>query len=151
MANRNPEQTLINQFTSHVLVHPDRELRVAKMLNANCRSRKLADVEYISESGLRWVIEAKSDDSKDRHNTVHKIFGEVLKETGRTDRADCRHAILLPASALIFYSRAFRLIARRKFLDFGKLIPIDVVFLADAQQLRQVSWTELYDGRDTRS
>ena len=98
MANRTPEQDLINDFVQHLRTHQDPEIRIELLLNSNCKSKRLADVEFKSAKGLHWVIEAKSDDSKDKHNTVHKIFGELLKETGRTNRADCRHAVLiLPA------------------------------------------------------
>ena len=93
MANRTPEQDLVNEFVQHLHAHLDEAIRIKSLLNSNCKAKKLADVEFKSATGLHWVIEAKSDDSKDKHNTVHKIFGELLKETGRTNRADCRHAI----------------------------------------------------------
>jgi len=93
------------------------------------------------------VIEAKSHDSEDRHNTVHKIFGELLKETGRTNRVDCRHAILIPEDGLDFYSRAFRSIARDKFLGFGALVPIETVFMYGLSGISQCAWECLYDAR----
>ncbi|WP_316348912.1 hypothetical protein [Desulfuromonas acetoxidans] len=145
MANRTPEQDLIDEFLGHLKAHADEDLRVAEVLNKNCRSKKFADVEFKSVSKLHWVIEAKSDDSKDRHNTVHKIFGELLKETGRTNRDSCRHAILIPSNAVQFYSRAFQSIQRGKFLGFGELIPIDTVFLSSKTGVSQLSWEALYD------
>ena len=93
----------------------------------------------------RLVIEAKSDDSTDKYNTVHKIFGELLKETGRTNRANCRHATLIPERAVDFYSRAFQSIAREKFFGFGRLIPVDTVFLSAPSGVRQLTWEGLYD------
>jgi hypothetical protein len=145
MANRTPEQDLINDFVQHLRTHQDPEIRIELLLNSNCKSKRLADVEFKSAKGLHWVIEAKSDDSKDKHNTVHKIFGELLKETGRTNRADCRHAVLIPESAVDFYSRAFQSIAREKFLGFGRLIPVDTVFLSGPSGTTQLTWAGLYD------
>lgn len=145
MANRTPEQDLIDQFVTHLEQHADDSVKIKSIINTNCKSKKFADIEFVSKSNLHWVIEAKSDDSKDKHNTVHKIFGELLKETGRTNRSDCRHAILIPDSAVAFYSRAFQSIDRGKFLGFGKLIPIDTVFTSSANGVKQLTWTSLYD------
>jgi len=145
MANRTPEQDLINQFVGHLSDHADKDICIKQLFNKNCKAKKLADVEFVSAAELRWVIEAKSDDSKDKHNTVHKIFGELLKETGRTDRADCRHAVLIPEGAVDFYSRAFQSIAREKFLGFGRLIPVDTVFLSGPSGVTQLTWERLYD------
>ncbi len=145
MANRTPEQDLIDEFVGHLKSHADESLCIAKVINRNCRSKKFADVEFESKKKLHWVIEAKSDDSKDKHNTVHKIFGELLKETGRTNRSNCRHAILIPESAVGFYSRAFQSIDRQKFLGFGTLIPIDAVFTSSPDGVRQLTWQSLYD------
>lgn len=102
MANRTPEQDLINEFVAHLSLHEDEELKISTVINTNCKSKKFADVEFKSATNLHWVIEAKSDDSKDKYNTVHKIFGELLKETGRANRSECRHAILIPESAVQF-------------------------------------------------
>lgn len=145
MANRSPEQKLIDQFVAYLREHPDDSLRIESLLNANCKSKTLADVEFTSKAKLHWVIEAKSNDSGDRHNTVHKIFGELLKETGRTNREVCRHAVLIPESALGFYSRAFQSIAKEKFVGFGELIPIDTVFLCGPSGIRRIAWMELYE------
>lgn len=91
------------------------------------------------------VIEAKSDDSKDKYNTVHKIFGELLKETGRTHRSNCRYAILISESSVEFYSRAFQAIDRQMFIGFGGLIPIDTVFISSSTGVKQLTWQSLYD------
>lgn len=145
MANRAPEQDLIDQFVGHIAENNNDDLCIEKLINSNCKSKMYADVEYKSKNKLHWVIEAKSNESKDRHNTVHKIFGEVLKETGRTNRSDCRHAILIPDDAVNFYSRAFQSIDREKFIGFGNLIPIDTVFTSNPTGIRQLTWQELYD------
>lgn len=145
MSNRTPEQDLIDEFVGHLKSYDDDNLCISTVINSNCRSKKFADVEFESKARLHWVIEAKSNDSKDRHNTVHKIFGELLKETGRTNRSNCRHAILIPDGAVGFYSRAFQSIDREKFIDFGTLIPIDTVFTSNSDGVRQLTWQALYD------
>ena len=145
MPNRTPEQDLVKQFIKHITNHSDHSLKIKEVVNTNCKARKFADVEFISTTGLSWVIEAKSNESKDKHNTVHKIFGELLKETGRTNRSDCCHAILIPDSAVNFYSRAFQSIDRKKFLKFGEIIPIDTVFSSGEAGVSQLIWEALYD------
>lgn len=142
---RTPEQDLIDQFVGHLNVHVDNDLKICTLFNSDCKSKTLADVEFKSVSNIHWVIEAKSNDSTDRHNTVHKIFGELLKETGRTGRPDFRHAILIPLESVNFYSRAFQSIKREKYLAFGKLIPIDTVFMSNVAGISQLSWEALYD------
>lgn len=142
---RTPEQDLIDQFVGHLNVHVDNDLKICTLFNSNCKSKTLADVEFKSVSNIHWVVEAKSNDSEDRHNTVHKIFGELLKETGRTGRADFLHAILIPLDSVDFYSRAFQSIKREKYLGFGKLIPIDTVFMSSVAGISQLSWEALYD------
>lgn len=145
MSNQAPEQNLINEFIEHMRNHADEDLCIEELYNSNCRSKTFADIEFSSKSKLRWAIEAKSDDSKDKYNTVHKIFGELLKETGRANRAKCRHGVLIPESAIGFYSRAFQSIDRDKFLGFGALIPIDTVFVSSPSGAKQITWEALYD------
>lgn len=149
MANRTPEQNLIDEFVAHLHEHADDRVKIDTVINFNCRSKKFADIEFTSKANLHWVIEAKSDDSGDKHNTVHKIFGELLKETGKTNRSTCRHAILIPESAVAFYSRAFQSINREKFLSFGKLIPIDTVFTSNTSGVNELTWESLYDAHES--
>jgi hypothetical protein len=149
MANQAPEQNLINEFIEHMRNQADENLCIDELYNSKCRSKTFADIEFLSKSKLHWVIEAKSNDSKDRHNTVHKIFGELLKETGRANRENCRHAVLIPESAIGFYSRAFQSINREKFIGFGVLIPIDTVFLSGPSGVKQIQWAALYDAHQS--
>ncbi|UST82143.1 hypothetical protein [Pseudomonas siliginis] len=142
---RTPEQDLIDEFIGHLNVHVDDDLKIHTLFNTDCKSKTLADIEFKSVSNIHWVIEAKSNDSADRHNTVHKIFGELLKETGRKGRVDFRHAILIPLESVKFYSRAFQSIKREKYIGFGNLIPIDTVFMSSIEGISQLSWAALYD------
>lgn len=151
MTKRRPEQDLIAEFIAHLRNDPDQRLCIDHLHNSDCRSRTYADVEFESKSGLHWVVEAKSNDSGDKYNTVHKIFGELLKETGRANRADCRYAILIPEGAVNFYSRAFQNIAKEKFLEFGKLMPMAAVFTSGQAGVKQLTWVALYDAYQART
>ncbi|HGS5090437.1 TPA: hypothetical protein ACMDT4_004514 [Vibrio parahaemolyticus] len=145
MANRSPDQDLINGFVEALYKVEDTEYGIGTLINSNCKAKKFADVEFISHSGNHWVIEAKSNDSKDAHNSVHKIFGELLKETGRSERDSCYFGILIPKNAIHFYSRLFQQIDRDKFIQFGVLIPIKQVFAYDSSGVKLLAWSELYD------
>lgn len=145
MANLKPEQDLIDLFVDALRLSTDLEICLDTLYNKNCKSKTYADIEYKSRSGVHWVIEAKSNVSSDAHNTVHKIFGELLKETGRTSRNCFKHAVLIPENSKKFYSRLFQSINREKFIGFGKLIPIDTVFTFGSSGIIQISWVELYD------
>ena len=145
MANRTPEQNLIDAFVESLRNHADEHLRLKELHNSSCKARKFADIEYTSNSGARWAIEAKSNDSKDAHNTVHKIFGELLKETGRANRNGCLVGLLIPEDAKSFYSRLFQSINREKFIEFGRLIPVNIVFTHGASGISNITWAELYD------
>lgn len=148
MANRTPEQDLIDEFIGHLENQEDPQICIERVINKNCKSKIFADVEFESKGKIHWVIEAKSNASKDAPNTVHKIFGELLKETGRTNRANCRHAVLIPENAVQFYSRAFQSINRKKYLDFGKIIPIENVFTSCSTGVGRLTWASLYDAYD---
>ena len=145
MANRKPEQNLIDAFCEALQESSNHEICIDTIHNNNCKSQTRADIEYMSKSGITWIIEAKSNDSSDAHNTVHKIFGELLKETGRTSQANFKHAVLIPENGINFYSRLFQSINRDKFIGFGKLIPIDTVFTFGNSGIAQMTWEELYD------
>jgi len=145
MSNRTPEQNLIDAFVSSLQAHDNLDLKIDRLINCRCKAKKWADIEYISASGSHWVIEAKSNDSSDAHNTVHKIFGELLKETGRESRENSKISVLIPESGVSFYSRLFQSINREKFLRFGKLVPVQCVFTFGSSGIGQISWKELYD------
>jgi hypothetical protein len=139
------EQMLINQFVKHLRSHADGRLCIKTLHNDRCKSRSFADVEFDSTAGIRWVVEAKSHKSPDRHNGVHKLLGELLKETGRLDRPPCRYALLIPEKGVPFYSWALQAIDRDKFIAFGQLIPVDGIFVSSTKGIREMTWISLYD------
>lgn len=106
-----------------------------------------ADVELALESdvwttiGLSKIyVEAKSHHSTDSQNTINKIFGQLLKETGKRhiDKGSECLAILFPAesarwidnkknnitriSGVDYYRRGFSRIDGQTFIDFGVLV-----------------------------
>jgi hypothetical protein len=142
------EMDLIEGFVAALRKHVRTQLRIAELINADCNSRAFADVEFKSVSKIHWAIEAKSNLSPDKHNAAHKIFGELLKETGRTNRKHCRHAMLIPQDAVQFLSKKFQCVDRSKFVGFGKLIPINTVFTFGTAGIEQTTWLQLYDAHE---
>jgi len=145
MGNRTPEQDLIDRFIDALKRHEDPKIRIETLYNKNCKAKAWADIEYLSKSGLHWAIEAKSHESSDRHNTVHKLFGELLKETGRESRGRANISILIPEEGVTFYSRLLQSICKEKYLGFGALVPVECVFTFGASGVIQLSWEALYD------
>ena len=145
MQRNTPEQDLIDSFVYALVRHDDPEIKLQDSINTNCRSKKYADIEYRSASGRHWVIEAKSNESGDAHNTVHKVFGELLKETGKKNRDNAKFGILLPETGILFYSRKVQQIDRARFIGFGELIPVESVFIFGESGIRQIEWCDLYD------
>jgi len=125
--------------------HEDEEIKIRVLYNQSCKAKKFADIEFTSVSGKRWAIEAKSNASRDAHNTAHKIFGELLKETGRENRDACHIAILIPEDSKLFYSRLFQSIKREKFVAYGRLVPVEKVFTFSKAGIGIITWEDLYD------
>lgn len=153
--NKNPEQNLIDKFRS-LLKGKDNDFSVDIEINFNCKAHKKADIEYISKSGDHFVIEAKSHHSKDAYNSVHKLFGELLKETGRLrDTKKIKYGILIPKdeynekNGITFYRECFRKINRTKFIEFGKLIPMSYVFVCsqESSYIDIYTWANFYEGK----
>lgn len=148
MAKRQPEQDLINQFIK-IIKTSNPDIRPIRILNENCRAKKTADIEFETEK-FHWIIEAKSNNSGDAHNSVHKLFGELLKETGRERKGKSnlilKYAILIPDGS--FYQKKLHLIEREKYMGFGKLIPVDSVFLIEKGNLKRYTWSGFYDSKD---
>ena len=141
MPNQSPEQDLIDSFLARL----DQDGIDIELHNDRCRAQQFADIEFTLASGRRWAIEAKSHGTSDDSNAVHKVFGELLKETGRSNRDNCNVGILLDEGGITFYNGAFRKIPRCKFLGFGLLVPVRCVFSFGASGVRHTSWEQFYD------
>ena len=59
MANRTPEQDLINEFVTHLEQHADDTVKIGSVINTNCKSKKFADIESALQYGWsphkHWV------------------------------------------------------------------------------------------------
>ncbi|MDB4195605.1 hypothetical protein N9651_01305 [Flavobacteriales bacterium] len=144
MALRNtPEQDLIDSFVSQL--KKGEIYQSFELLHCNCNSKNYADIEFETLKE-HWVIEAKSNKSGDAHNSAHKIFGELLKETGRNRdnvAKKIKYGILIPDFK--FYQNKFRKINPDKYIGFGKLIPIDTVFVLADEKINRYSWKEFIE------
>lgn len=147
MPNTQYEQPLIDRFVD-ALQDADGELRVREVHNSSCTNNTdFADLEFTSVSGQRWAIEAKYGAPDNMHNEVHKLFGDLLRETGRANRHGCRIALLLYAGNEQFFRTGVRRINREKFIRFGCLIPIERVFVVgECPSFETRTWREFYDG-----
>ena len=131
-----------------------------------------ADVELVFAS-KRWhgiafeklYIEAKSHHSTDSQNTINKIFGQLLKETGKRtiDRDTECLAILFPSesaqwidnnkktvtriSGVDYYRRGFSRINPQSFVGFGELVGVRYVlsFNSNQKTLDVFEWASFLD------
>ena len=152
MPNQSPEQDLIHGFVEAIDEICNLNNLTLRKHNTSCWSRSYADIEFTlssEQSEQCWAIEAKSNESSDNHNTVHKLFGELLKETGRNRGTNCNFAILIPKNGIDFYHKRFRKIDRCKFFGFGWLIPIRTIFFYDhnSNSVEYTSWEQFYDNK----
>lgn len=136
---------------------------------------QLADVELVLESQC-WpegvpdhlFLEAKCHHSKDSQNTIHKLFGQLLKETnknsvGRQEKSNCL-GILIPTdgaewkdsagtivrrgSGIDYYREGFNRIKQSVYFDFGRIVDARYVlaFSVYAQELSVFDWNGFYAG-----
>lgn len=148
MTNQQHEQDLIDGFVQEIRRIVEKQDRNNLILdNDRCKRKIFADIEFTLPSGQRWAIEAKSNKSKNNYNTVHGLFGDLLKETGRENRENCEFAILIPKDGIDFYYSHFREINRCKFFGFGWLIPVRTIFSYDcaSRSIKYTSWENFYD------
>ena len=155
MGNINHEQVLIDAYWKHIKTN---QLR---LINKKCRSKDYSDLEYIDiENNIRWRIEAKSHMSKDRHNAVHKLFGELLKETGRlfSSENELKYGLLLDGrycpdiniSGKDFFEKYFKCINTEKYKKFGLLIPINdiIVYDVNMNNVKNYNWNSFIGEKD---
>ena len=154
--NTKHEQPLIDRFVVALNASEDDDLRIAHPHNDRCGKQNYADLEFTSASGLRWAIEAKTGKSGNRNNEVHKLFGNLLRETGRErgNGNSVRIGLLLDAGSEAFFRKCVRRIDRCKFIWFGLLVPVDSVFVCDDDgSFERKTWADFYDdpgdGRQT--
>lgn len=106
-------------------------------------------------------IEAKSHHSEDSQNTINKIFGQLLKETGKRkfDREKECLAVLFPyergewegrGKKIVkrikgedYYRRGFSRIEKQVFISFGELVGAKYIlsFCSTSSSLRIFEWS----------
>ena len=150
MPNESREQKLIDGFVCYLKnLADDDDLKVDEheIYNKNCRRSNFADLEFKSVSGQRWAIEAKYGAEANRYNEVHKLFGNLLRETKRDNRNQCRIALLIPACREDFFRKGMNRIAREKFMCFGLLVPVEDIFVFDEDDpsFKRKRWADFYD------
>lgn len=110
-------------------------------------------------------IEAKSHHSEDSQNTINKIFGQLLKETGKRNlniEKECL-AILFPYESgewtgrnkktvtriegEAYYRRGFSRIEKQVFVKFGDLVGAKYIlsFSTTSNTLRVFEWRDFLD------
>lgn len=112
----------------------------------------------------KFHIEAKSHHSADSQNTINKIFGQLLKETGKRTldvEKECL-AILFPYESgawtannktvtriegEAYYRRGFARINKQVFIEFGKLVGAKYIlsFSTTSNTLRVFEWKSFLD------
>lgn len=133
---------------------------------------KHADVELEFSGKAAWqgifetklYIEAKSHHSTDSQNTINKIFGQLLKETGKRDlnNNECL-AILFPAErgswtgsnnkkstnidGVGYYRRGFSRINNDVFVKFGEIVNAKYIlsFSSTEQKLEVYLWSNFHN------
>ncbi|MFT4416562.1 hypothetical protein ACLM5H_22110 [Fredinandcohnia humi] len=133
--------------------------------NFGNNTKELADIEFLSIEDEYLIIEAKSHFSKDRHNTYHKLFGELLKEASKVNNARKRYknqmylGVLIPEDKVPtskrlrngydFYKDNFNNIEEKTFKKFGLLVNAKYVFVCSEvnSTVKVYSWMDFYKGR----
>lgn len=171
---RDPEAQLIASLR---LFLEEKELIVAIDSHFDGDGNDRADVE-LALRREKWpygmpekvLLEAKSNHSTDSPNTINKIFGQLLKETGKLNRqagaCSLCLGILIPSDAgewetasgkrkraesgIKYYQDGFSRIPRHIFNAFGGLVDARYVF-AYSERLRRLSvftWSGFRDAEN---
>lgn len=145
----NHEAPLIRCFSK--AIRSDARFGIKKEINIGNDSASFSDIEYVSNSEEYLIIEAKSHESKDAYNTRHKIFGQLLKEHGKSNASRREHSssiafgVLIPKdktssgksntkkSGYDFYRDGYSDIPEILFSGFGELAKVKYIFLCSVE------------------
>jgi hypothetical protein len=162
-----PEASLIASFRHFVL---EKRLVAEAQCHFDGDDEDHADVElhliqsaWPQEMPQGILLEAKSHHSTDAPNTINKVFGQLLKETGKSNRPSRAESsfcsgILIPidgiersegrktlrrGSGVDYYRRGFQRIPQPIFEKFGVLVDARYVFAYSEMQraLHVYSWS----------
>ena len=135
--NESWEQKLIKTFEKE----KNKEIKVSE--NFNCRSKKKADIQYTDMNGKNWFIEAKSFKSPDKHNGIHKIFGELLKMSKFAEESENAYLGILVDDE-DFLKTHLDMCNKENLLKFGKIFKNGImVFIFSEEKLTEKSWPKL--------
>lgn len=119
--NKKTEQELIDNYKAELEKEGCIDCSIYEP-KFNCYSKKKnADIQYVNKNGIEWFIEAKSFKSPDKNNAVHKIFGELLKNTGLEKNCkNVRYGILI--DDFNFLNDHLESIPKEKLKKFAEII-----------------------------
>lgn len=156
MANKSWEQDFIDKYVEEVLCKNE----CIEIVNKGCRAKKYADLEYLDKSTKTlWRIEVKTSDSPGSLDSVHKIFGELLKNTSFKNTANSdysvKYGLLLDSKRLRnknddfnkrnqnnFQKQIIRSFSHDRLQKFGEIVPIESVFIFDGENVHKLSWDD---------
>lgn len=133
------------------VIKSDARFGIKKKINIGNDNASCSDIEYLSNSDEYLIIEAKSHESQDAYNTRHKIFGQLLKEHGKTNPSRMEHSVSIALGVLIpkdktssgksntkksgydFYRDGYSDIPDSMFSGFGELANVKYVFLCSVK------------------
>ncbi len=168
MAKKNEiEILLVSQFCEFLRNYGNESFTVRLIHNASGDTSEYADIELTTATGELIAIEAKTHETQDGPNTVHKVFGQLLAEQGKTNqqRKNSKNTcfgILIPAEKPTnpkapkdfgkdYYQRRFRDIPKTKFQEFGVLVNAKYVFVfrrTTPQQLEVYKWLDFHQQKE---
>ena len=146
----NHETPLIKCFSE--IIRLDTRFGIKIEINIGNDNASCSDIEYLSNGNEYLIIEAKSHESKDAYNTRHKIFGQLLKEHGKSSPSRKKHfpsltlGILIPKdktasgksntkkSGYDFYRNGYSDIPEPIFSGFGELAIVKYVFVCSISE-----------------
>jgi len=148
MTNRDEfEKLLVTEFCNFVARNGNESFAVSEIhhgQNGSGDTIQFADIELTSTLGELIAIEAKTHETRDAPNTVHKVFGQLLAERGKTNPRRKEKfvslGILIPAETPVkegapkedgktYYQRRFRNIPKDIFKTFGILVNAKYIFV----------------------
>lgn len=133
------------------VIKSDARFGIKEEINIGNDSDSCSDVEYLSNGNEYLIIEAKSHESKDAYNSRHKIFGQLLKEHGKSSTSRIEHSSSIALGVLIpkdktsfdksntkksgydFYRDGYSDIPEIMFSGFGDLAKVKYVFLCSVK------------------
>lgn len=162
----NHEAPLIRCFSE--IIKLDEKFGINKEINIGFDNASCSDVEYLSKGGEYLIIEAKSHESKDAYNTRHKIFGQLMKEHGKSSANREKHSSSISLGVLIpkdktssgksntkksgydFYRDGYSDIPEDIFKGFGELTKTKYIFLCSIENkiVDVYTWVGFHRGED---